>query len=418
MKHITLFLAIICAFGQFALAQVQPTVQPMPVQSAPNQTLVQFDKTEHDYGMLSEDATPKADYTFSFTNISGGPIKVIDAKASCGCTTPSWTKEVIANNQKGFVMSSYSTKNRPGPFNKTITVTAAKVDPKTGAVDSNAKSLVILRIKGDVTPRSKGPVDWYPFEDGNLRYSTNHVAFGKVTERDVMSKEVVIYNQGDKAIKIDSVQGNQKVVVKFKNEVKTLNPQDSIRMTVTYDATKVNDWDWQHERVYLYTNDDSTTNSYQKNEPGKKTIYVSATIEPFFPDMNKADSAKAPKINFDKFTHDFGEINEGETVKTKFVFSNSGKSDLQILKTKASCGCTAGNPLKTMLKPGESSEIDVSFNSTGKKGDQMKQVTVITNDPSQPSIKLNIKAKVNEVAGGGTTPTPTFNPVQTPTPHK
>ena len=77
-----------------------------------------------------------------------------------------------------------------------------------------------------------------------------------------------------------------------------------------------------------------------------------------------------------------------------FEFTNTGKSDLIIRKTKASCGCTASNPEKTLLKPGETSNINISFNSTGRTGSQHKNVTVITNDPVNFNTVLNIEGEV------------------------
>ena len=43
-------------------------------------------------------------------------------KASCGCTTPRWTQDEIAPGGAGEVQAAYSTRGRPGPFHKTITV--------------------------------------------------------------------------------------------------------------------------------------------------------------------------------------------------------------------------------------------------------------------------------------------------------
>ena len=51
-------------------------------------------------------------------------------------------------------------------------------------------------------------------------------------------------------------------------------------------------------------------------------------------------SSESPIMSFDKTLHDFGTIQEGETVETIFTFTNSGKSDLIIVDARGSCGCT------------------------------------------------------------------------------
>jgi uncharacterized cupredoxin-like copper-binding protein len=348
---------------------------------------IEFDNTTHDFGTFKEELG-NVEHSFKFKNVSDSPIKLIYVKASCGCTTPTWTKDVIPPGGTGEVVASYGAKNRPGSFNKTITVKAAKSDAGGFVADSNAADVKILTIKGDVTPRVKGVEDWYPQKDGSLRFSTNHINYGKITTKDKPSKDLVIYNEGPKPVTIENVETNGKSYIEFVfNQGKTVKPKDSIRVTVKYDAEKVGDYDFIHDRCTMVTNDDSSA---------RKTIYVGSTIEPYVGDLTPEQKANAPKASFQKETHDFGTITEGETVKTEFTIKNEGKSDLQILKTKATCGCTATDPEKKVLKPGESTNINVSFNSTGKEGNQTKQITVVTNDPERPTVKLTIKANINK----------------------
>jgi hypothetical protein len=86
-------------------------------------------------------------------------------------------------------------------------------------------------------------------------------------------------------------------------------------------------------------------------------------------------------------------------VNYNFTFTNNGTSDLVIASAKGSCGCTVPDWPKRPIKPGETSEIKVEFNSTGKKGKQHKKVTIVAN--TQPSknviaIQGNVIAPVSE----------------------
>ena len=101
-----------------------------------------------------------------------------------------------------------------------------------------------------------------------------------------------------------------------------------------------------------------------------------------------------PKVGVQQLEYDFGNINEGDVVNHSFVISNNGGDLLKILDVRASCGCTAASPEKKELKPGESTNISVSFNSKGRKGPQTKTVTVTTNDVEKPSLALNIKCNI------------------------
>ena len=81
------------------------------------------------------------------------------------------------------------------------------------------------------------------------------------------------------------------------------------------------------------------------------------------------------------------------------MLKNEGKSNLIIRKTKASCGCTAIAPENNVIAPGESTKIKTTFNSAGKKGVQNKTITVITNDPENTTIILNVKGEVTVPEG-------------------
>jgi hypothetical protein len=80
-------------------------------------------------------------------------------------------------------------------------------------------------------------------------------------------------------------------------------------------------------------------------------------------------------MNFDKVSHDFGTIEEGETVQTAFNFTNTGKADLLIVDARGSCGCTVPKyPKNIPIKPGETGQILVSFDSSNKPNMQQKKL--------------------------------------------
>lgn len=84
-------------------------------------------------------------------------------------------------------------------------------------------------------------------------------------------------------------------------------------------------------------------------------------------------------ISFDKEEYDFGTVSEGDVVKTTFVVTNTGKSDLIITNAQASCGCTVPVWPKEAIAPGKTGDIQVSFNTSGKPNKQSKSITLTTN---------------------------------------
>ena len=106
---------------------------------------------------------------------------------------------------------------------------------------------------------------------------------------------------------------------------------------------------------------------------------------------------KYAEITFDRIFHDFGNVNEGEIVKTVFTFTNTSENDLYIVDARGSCGCTVPKyPKNVAIKPGESGEIEVNFDTTGRPNLQQKMVKVSANTSTSGEM-LRIQAFVNPI---------------------
>ena len=101
-----------------------------------------------------------------------------------------------------------------------------------------------------------------------------------------------------------------------------------------------------------------------------------------------------PKIVFQEKEYNFGTVVQGEKVKHNFVVTNNGDDTLKISNVHASCGCTAALPDKKELLPSESTNIRVEFNSLGRTGNQLKYITVISNDKDNPEFVLKFFGEV------------------------
>lgn len=99
---------------------------------------LKFEVAEYDFGTIHTDSMAVT-ATFEFINNGDAPLVINKVSASCGCTTPDWTREPVSAKGKGFVKVSYNPKNRPGAFTKTISVWSNSSDKP-----------ITLRIKGKV----------------------------------------------------------------------------------------------------------------------------------------------------------------------------------------------------------------------------------------------------------------------------
>lgn len=101
------------------------------------------------------------------------------------------------------------------------------------------------------------------------------------------------------------------------------------------------------------------------------------------------NAADAPVMKFARETNDFGKIRSGEKVASDFKFTNTGKSPLIITDAVATCGCTKPEWPKAPIKPGESGNIHVVFDSASKMGLQDKMITITANtNPAQNMVHL------------------------------
>ena len=101
------------------------------------QAVLQFETDNHDFGKVAEGTM--ATYEFKFKNTGNQPAIIANVQASCGCTTPDWTKTPVLPGKYGIIKAMYSSAGRPGVFNKTVTVTSNAAEPSK-----------VLSIKGTV----------------------------------------------------------------------------------------------------------------------------------------------------------------------------------------------------------------------------------------------------------------------------
>jgi hypothetical protein len=107
-----------------------------------------------------------------------------------------------------------------------------------------------------------------------------------------------------------------------------------------------------------------------------------------------AQTPGQPRLVLDAPHYDFGRIAPDLTVTHRFKASNTGSAPLTLIKLSPSCGCTSTVVGKPVLAPGESTELEVTFNSAGARGLNRKTVSVESNDPVHPVQTLSFEANV------------------------
>ena len=129
MKKISIAFLLSFVMSSMLLAQQKPEVK--------------FDKDIHDYGSVKEEVEVALS-EFQFTNTGTSPVLIQRVVTSCGCASPSYTREPILPGKKGKVKVAYNTIYRPGTFRKSIRVYTNVPD-----------TVFTLTIKGNVIPMKR-----------------------------------------------------------------------------------------------------------------------------------------------------------------------------------------------------------------------------------------------------------------------
>jgi hypothetical protein len=162
MKRTILFLAVALMTTTTVFAQKKFSAKTNKISASPNTAAkanlskaaqvkeagasLKFSNEEHNFGTVPEG--PSVSYDFEFKNTTSEPVQLESVRASCGCTTPNWSKEPILPGKSSKITATYNTKGRPGSFYKTITV-------------KSTAGQKVLKIKGTVekAPSSSVPTN-------------------------------------------------------------------------------------------------------------------------------------------------------------------------------------------------------------------------------------------------------------------
>ncbi len=342
------------------------------------QSSLEFLKMKHDFGEMEEERG-SVDYGFQFINNSLEAITIEHVEAECGCTTPGWTEEAVLPGDTGVVHASYDPFNRPGKFEKKLTVFYK--DP----LGNDQK--VTLTIEGMVNPKPKTIEEELPVAIGNLRLKYRSLNVGKITTEKEITKAYEVYNSGSDTLVWLPKETNSPSHIDLLFLPKQLPPHSLGSIVLTYDPEKRDDLGFVNDQVSIATNE---------QEDNIKELNVIATITEYFPEMTEKELDRAPKLVFDKTQYDYGQVKAGDQVVVNFTLTNNGKEKLLIRKIKPNCGCTVTSLKSNKIRPGDSVELQVVFDTTGRKGRQYKTVTVFSNDPTASAQMLTLKAQVIE----------------------
>ncbi len=215
-----------------------------------------FEKETHDFGTIQEG--DPAVHEFSFTNTGDQPIVISRVKASCGCTTPFWTREPVLPGEKGTIKASYNSKGRPGNFHKSITITSNATTPTK-----------VLQIKGLVERTPPAP-KYSPEElaaSPVLSVTKSEFNLGTIEKGQNIVKKINIENTGKSELLISSVRSKCNCV-SFLSPPKSVAPGKAATFELSYIPQTVANG---QEVISIYSNDIT--------KPKQKLVFKANVVE-------------------------------------------------------------------------------------------------------------------------------------------
>jgi hypothetical protein len=141
-----------------------------------------FTETNHDFRTVGRGA--KAEYHFQFSNLYKEDVRIASVRTSCGCTTPTVTKNLLKSRETAAVVAKLNTDSHIGDKSAVLTV----------VFDKPFYSEVQLHVRGHIRT--------------DVSFSPSEVNFGEITPGQAKEQEVVVTHTGSPSWEIRDVRSH------------------------------------------------------------------------------------------------------------------------------------------------------------------------------------------------------------------
>ena len=322
----------------------------------------------HNFGAFDEGLGPVS-YDFRFVNTTSEPISIVNARASCGCTSPKYTREPIAPGDTASITVTYDPAGRPGHFSKYVAVNLSGDIPQTK-----------LTVEGTVVGSAESVARRYPAACGEtIQLGKGALMVGEVTKGQRRTVFLDAYNRSTH--EISPVVENMPSYLDVTVSPETVPPGQQFTYIFYMHSDKC--------PLYGIVSD-SITIRPAAGSPEGCTIPAIAVVREDFSKMTPAQLKKAPKLALSETSLDFGRLSDGVTTR-QCVIRNTGKSPLKIRRVYTADPGVSVSVSSDTVKPGKEATITVSVDRQALPGALLNaRVSNITNDPDASVTNLRV----------------------------
>lgn len=324
----------------------------------------------HSFGQIEWKHPVTVQYTI--TNTGDQPLVLTEVEPDCACSVAQWTQTPIAPGAKGTINVTFDAEAL-GHFQKSV------------AIYSNAEPhLVYLKFNGEVVREIKDFTKTHPYLIGQIRIDKNSLDFPDIQHGEHPVIYIGVVNLSDRPY--EPVLMHLPSYMEMEAKPNVLQKGEKGIITLTLNSEKLTDLGLTQASVYLAR--------FGGDKVGEENeIPISAILLPDFSGMTDVEKANAPSISLSTKDLDFSAILAKKSKARKDItITNTGRAPLQISKLQVFHPAVGANLKKSILQPGESTRLRVTVEkkNIGKKRRHLR-LLMITNDPMQPKVEINIK---------------------------
>ena len=334
------------------------------------QSRVTSNKNNHNFGQIQWKEPVTAEYII--TNTGDQPLIISNITTSCACSDATWTQTPIAPGEKGKVTVSFDAQAL-GRFEKSVGI-YSNADP----------ALVYLKFSGEVVRQITDFSHTHLHTIGDIRIDSTAFNFPDSHLGDKPTITFSVVNQSDRPY--EPVLMHLPGYISMEKSVNVLQKGERGVIKLTLDTDKLSEYGLTKTSVYLsrFTGDKVSS----ENE-----IPVSVVLLPDTKTLSAAQRFAAPKIMLsDKQLNFITQLTKKNSGAQDIRITNTGKSPLIIHKLQVFNPAVNVRLKKATLQHGESTTLRITVRKKDRQNSkQPLQVLMITNDPDQPKVVIDIK---------------------------
>lgn len=334
------------------------------------QPVITFEKTEHDFGKINE-ADGRVSTVFEFKNEGMAPLILSNVRASCGCTTPTWTKEPIEPGKTGTITVTYNPNGRPGRFQKTVTIT------------SNASEATKrVYIKGEVIPKAAKPANKYTISVGALSMKSKTLDLGTIKKGESKSGDLEYANLTKEDHHVELATNAADAFLISQVTLADVKADQTGKFVFAIDSKNPKLYGPQEAYAFVVIDGKKEIDEAHK-------LTIKANVVEDFSGLTVEQKQQAPIIEVPA-EYNAGKVVKGKNLKFSFPIKNIGANPLEIRRVYAADKALNVKQPKA-VKSGKKSNVSVEINTKNMTpGAYGREVVVITNDYLNPIKRVKI----------------------------